>query len=255
MSMPLVPEPPPPRPTPYTLWPTMGLFVAVFVLHNIIGGLVALAMAAHAGKTTPEALSEYVKSLTSNGVFLTVSTLIATPLLIGLLVLLANTRGYAAAEYFALNRVRARTIFFWLGMVVAFALLNGLVNQLAGHAEVAPFMLDAYRTSWPPLLLFAVAFLAPVYEELFFRGLLFRGFLGTEWGQGGAGRAVLLTAFLFAILHIQYDAFDIASIFALGVLLGVARQATGSTWTTIAMHAFTNFVSTIEVALRAHGLH
>ena len=87
---------------------------------------------------------------------------------------------------------------------------------------------------------------APLFEETFFRGFLFRGFASSFLGVIGT---VLVTAGLWALLHVQYDAYGIALVFALGLLLGIARARTGSLWVPIAMHSAANLVATIETAV------
>lgn len=246
------PPPPPPRPTPYSFWQTIGLFALIFALQNIVGGLVAVAFAIFTGHADPATMADYVQSLVSNGFFVGVSTLATAPLCIGLIVLFASLRrGLSFREYLALRPVPAGIIALSLGAVVVFALLLALVNSLAHHPEVSQFGIDTYRTAGSlPLLLVAFVVLAPVFEELLFRGLLFRGLAASAMGGWGA---VVFTAMLFAALHLQYDAFEIASIFALGVVLGAVRLKTNSVYPCIAMHAFTNLVSTIEVIVKVHG--
>jgi hypothetical protein len=95
------------------------------------------------------------------------------------------------------------------------------------------------------LLWVAVALAAPLFEELFFRGFLFRGLCGSALGAAGA---IVVTAALWALIHVQYDGYEIASIFAFGLVLGIARHRSGSTWTPIGMHALLNFIAMTQVA-------
>jgi membrane protease YdiL (CAAX protease family) len=50
-------------------------------------------------------------------------------------------------------------------------------------------------------------------------------------------------------MHVQYDAFGITLVFALGLLLGVARARTGSLVVPLLMHSAANLVATIETAV------
>jgi membrane protease YdiL (CAAX protease family) len=90
---------------------------------------------------------------------------------------------------------------------------------------------------------------APLYEETFFRGFMFRGIRQSRLGATGA---LLITAAVWALMHVQYDAFTVAQIFAGGILLGAARLKTGSIYTTLAMHALWGLVATIEIAVSLH---
>ncbi len=51
------------------------------------------------------------------------------------------------------------------------------------------------------------------------------------------------------MVHLQYDLYEIATVFVLGVVLALARLRTNSLYTTIAMHAMVNFLATLEVAI------
>lgn len=87
--------------------------------------------------------------------------------------------------------------------------------------------------------------LAPIAEELLFRGFLFsklRRYLN-------AGLTILLTTILFAILHVlgitedgqvQLQWAAVADVFVLAVVLGILREKTGSVWAGILLHAIKN---------------
>ena len=66
-------------------------------------------------------------------------------------------------------------------------------------------------------------------------------------GPGGWG-AILLTSTLWSVIHVQYDLYGVANIFAAGLLLGYARLKTNSILPTILMHALMNLAATIQVA-------
>jgi membrane protease YdiL (CAAX protease family) len=63
--------------------------------------------------------------------------------------------------------------------------------------------------------------------------------------------AVAITAALWAIIHQQYDAYDIGVIFVMGLLIGAARVRTGSIYVPIAMHSVASLIATIEAAALA----
>jgi len=108
-------------------------------------------------------------------------------------------------------------------------------------------MSAAYATATPVWTIW-VAFVlaAPLFEEIFFRGFLFKGLESSFMGPIGA---VFATAGLWAVIHIQYDAYEIATILCLGLLLGAARVFTGSLLVPLGLHAFANLVATTEAAV------
>jgi membrane protease YdiL (CAAX protease family) len=88
----------------------------------------------------------------------------------------------------------------------------------------------------------AAAALAPVAEELFFRGVLqsfFRGCLGSPWV------AILLTSFFFSSLHAQ--ASSLPSLFVLSVVLGFLYERSGRLLAPMLVHALFNAVNMISV--------
>ena len=112
-------------------------------------------------------------------------------------------------------------------------------------------MESAYSTSGSPVLLFlALALGAPLGEELFFRGLLLGGLRAV-----GAPLVVSVgvTSLLWAMLHVQYDLYGIATIFVMGLLLGVARHASGSLVPPLVIHVGGNTVAFVQTLLVANG--
>ena len=78
------------------------------------------------------------------------------------------------------------------------------------------------------------------------RGFLFEGLRRSWLGDAGT---VLLTALMFASIHVQYVDFYVAQVFCLGLLLGAARVRTGSVILTVGMHALVNAVAMLQLAL------
>lgn len=157
-------------------------------------------------------------------------------------------RGITLGQYLAWRRVSFGTIAFWLGLLLLYIVAWELLAHYLGHDQTAAFMRTAYRTTHLlPLLWLAVIVVAPTFEELWFRGFLFAGIARTRLGVAGA---ILLTAGLWAALHMQYDLYDMTSVFLLGLLFGAARHRTGSLWPSLSMHMFANLVATVETAAK-----
>ncbi len=94
---------------------------------------------------------------------------------------------------------------------------------------------------------FAISVVAPLHEELLFRGYAYSGWvkkLGV-WG------AILVPAVLFTACHIQYGWVGLLYIFLMGVALGILRWKTGSIYPCIALHMINNLLHCVEVAMKA----
>jgi membrane protease YdiL (CAAX protease family) len=58
-----------------------------------------------------------------------------------------------------------------------------------------------------------------------------------------------LSALSWASIHLQYDWYGIATIFAAGLFLGCVRLKSGSILVTIWLHSLMNLIATVEIAL------
>src|SRR5207244_9911328 len=123
------------------------------------------------------------------------------------------------------------------------ALLIGidLVTHLLGRDVVPGFMVEVYKSARDSnsLVLFfiAVVIVAPISEEVAFRGFLFRGLSASWLGISGT---LIATSAAWAAMHVQYDTFTLAQIFLIGLLLGWMRWASRSTLLTIMLHMLAN---------------
>jgi hypothetical protein len=130
-----------------------------------------------------------------------------------------------------------------LGLVAASAgalfLFNGLCDWIQHHYFVAGWLRDrsvneqiAHGLGTPQVLLLGLS--AGVGEEITLRGAL----------QPKLG--VVLTAALFASLHVQYSPFGMATIFAVGLILGEMRRRFGTS-VAIGTHALYDMLAVFTV--------
>ncbi|EEQ12345.1 Predicted metal-dependent membrane protease [Yersinia mollaretii ATCC 43969] len=96
------------------------------------------------------------------------------------------------------------------------------------------------------LLVITLCVLAPVSEEIIFRGFL----LNTGMGFGLRGRqlAIVITSLLFALVHTQYlFPTTFISLFIFSAILCEVRIRTGSLLMPIVLHSANNIVSIVWV--------
>ena len=112
---------------------------------------------------------------------------------------------------------------------------------------LGPLAQTAMRGGWARVVWAAVALLvAPVTEELLFRGVLFQGF-AASWGRWAAGTIVTV---LFVLLHLGETWTywpSIVSILAVALVALAARVRTGSVWPAVAAHLAHNTVIVVVV--------
>ncbi|MDR0418108.1 MAG: CPBP family intramembrane metalloprotease [Puniceicoccales bacterium] len=92
-------------------------------------------------------------------------------------------------------------------------------------------------------IVFLIMVLAPVTEEMFFRYFLYR-----SWKSYMPSRqAMLLTAFVFALLHFNLAAF--LSLWVMGIFLTFLYERCGNLLPCIIVHGLFNYVSVLLVIL------
>jgi len=124
----------------------------------------------------------------------------------------------------------------WLGATIASAGVVWLLERIGVEAE--PQAAErAIQILDPWLVVLAVVILAPIAEEVFFRGVVFNAWLrehGRRW-------AIIGSSALFALIHASVVA--VVPIFLLGLALAWVYQRTGNLLAPIAMHATVNGIS------------
>jgi membrane protease YdiL (CAAX protease family) len=124
----------------------------------------------------------------------------------------------------------------WIGSTIVLAAVVWILEQLGQPpepetAERAIAMLD------PILVVVAIVILAPIAEEVFFRGVVFNAFLR----EGGRRWAFIGSAALFSLIHLSLV--SLVPIFLLGLALAWVYDRTGNLLAPIAMHATVNGIS------------
>ena len=239
---------------PWGLWATLGVSAIIFALFFALQIIVAAAFVSLAKAKHPELdLEVYAKSLSSNGfcvgIMTVVSGLICTPLT---LLFTKLRKNISVKNYIGFKEPLKREWVQWLLILAVFLFLSDGISLLLHQPIVPPFMVDAYKTtSSLPTLLFAIVVVAPIFEEIFFRGFLFQGIRYSRLGPIGA---IGITSLFWAVIHLQYDIYGIATIFALGLLFGIARLKTDSIHLLMVMHSFVGLVATMETALYARSI-
>ena len=235
-------------------WATAGIGLLVGLAFLISETLVGVVYVVVNMPSDPQVDGERVaEEMQTNGLMLGIATWVGAAVCTQLILTFVNLRkGAPPREYLALFPISRRTILRLLALALGFMALSDALTLLLGRPLVPQFMVDTYSScAWPPILWTAVVIPAPFFEEFFFRGFLMEGFRRSRLGNTGA---IILTALLWASVHLQYGAYEIATIFVLGVLLGFVRLKTGSLWSTVSIHSFINLVATVVTAIYVSNL-
>ena len=137
---------------------------------------------------------------------------------------------------------------FWILTGVASISLFLITNDISGYLhQVAPrpeiqkealLKIFLAKTWWEYLFrIFAACVFAGFCEEF-----AFRGFLQSIFSKRLGGiKGFVLTAFLFAVLHL--DPWNFAPAFLLGAFLGYLVYLTGNLWVAVLAHFFVNTIA------------
>lgn len=109
-------------------------------------------------------------------------------------------------------------------------------TQLQGFACVREFPLPGFLA-----VMVAAGVLAPIAEELFFRGFVFQSYLRTR----GPAVAYVLSSLLFATLHLNLPA--LLPILVLALTLSWAYHRTGSIVPSVVAHALNNSIALLAL--------
>jgi membrane protease YdiL (CAAX protease family) len=119
---------------------------------------------------------------------------------------------------------------------------NSLINPQEQHIHPYLKMLgQSQGDNERAMILFSIVAVAPISEEIFFRGCV-QTLLSALFGRGGRPAmrwaAVVVTSLIFAMAH--GDWWERPPIFVLSLCLGYAYERTGNLWTAITIHAAFN---------------
>ena len=193
-----------------------------------------------------KSFEELITALSTDATTVSVGIIFGTISALLFLVLLIRFRKVDVKEFLYLHPYKARDLFNWFLVFVAFSLLMTLIAWLISH-QTPEFMLKLWASRDNTLiLLFAIVIAAPVFEECLFRGFLLSGLQNSHLGTGAA---IVISSAFWAMIHTQYGSFELVTIFALGLILAVSRIASGSLYVPIILHASNNLFAVVEMAL------
>ena len=186
----------------------------------------------------------------SSGLTIALSVIMGLPAVLAALWLAIRVARNSFADYLALRGTS--WINFVIGAVALGVLVMGwdAISRAVGR-DVAPgFMGEVLQSAradgavW--LLVIAFCAAAPVTEEFFARGFLYRGWSESFLGPAGA---IVLSSLVWTLLHMQYDWFFLGEVFSIGLLLGYLRYRFNSTWLTIFVHGLNNLAAVVQTLL------
>jgi hypothetical protein len=163
--------------------------------------------------------------------------------------------------YLALTRPRPGAMLRAVGLgALAFVMLGAIYAALAKltatlggeSVQALPATLTGAQAEFGTVALLVSLWIgmvvaAPVAEEIFYRGLLYRGLAATRLGAAGA---IALTSVVFGLCHAPGFGWErVVGTSLIGVFLGVLRWRTDNTVVPIVAHASMNLLGATMITL------
>lgn len=252
----LTPENPPVLVTPakpprvWKFWGTLLWGLVVFAA--MFAGQIAVVLFFVLKPGGPVDLEQAAKAVASSGLAISLSVMAGLPAVAAALWLAIRFTRIGFADYLALRWTNWRNVV--IGIVGLVVLVEGwdLLSKAVGHEVTPDFMIDVLKSARNDgtvgLLAVAICVGAPVSEELFARGLLYRGWSESFLRVPGA---IALSSFFWTIVHLQYDWFFLGQVFCIGLWFGYIRYRSNSTWLTILLHGLNNLGALVQTMMLA----
>ena len=150
-------------------------------------------------------------------------------------------------EYVAIKKSSFKNLVLWVSIFIIFIITKIIIYKFLPDGLIMSIndynKLYNFDTVYVPVLFVRICFVVPIYEEIFYRGFLFKGIQNSKLGNSGA---VILTSFLFLIGHFHYNIITIIYVFFAAFLFGLCRLYTKSIIIPIIIHMSYNLYALIS---------
>ncbi len=150
-------------------------------------------------------------------------------------------------EFLGFQQVNIATLAKVLLVGVFYYIFESLASFMLS-IDTPQFMLDVksktHSTFDMLMVVFGICIVAPITEEIIFRGLAYARLVKSRVGITGA---IIITSLVFTAIHTQYDFIVLVLLSVFAFLVGYVRYKTGNLIYCIALHMQLNILSTIEL--------
>ncbi|CAK9884074.1 MAG: hypothetical protein XXXJIFNMEKO3_00455 [Candidatus Erwinia impunctatus] len=136
--------------------------------------------------------------------------------------------------------LRPSSLLIFTGLLLALMIFNGLyAKQESWMTQISLH----YRTVLP-LIFLAILFLAPIGEEIMFRGFVLQGLF--LWFPRQRFACALLTSLIFASMHVQYQHWQtVIALSLFSLLMCYARLFSGGLILPVTLHIIHNAIASL----------
>ena len=244
---PPVAVPPPLPPRPPRIWKFWGTTLwGLFIFAAMFAGQIAVILWFVLRQDGPFDIAAVIHAVGA-GLTISLSVIMGLPAVAVACWVAIRFSRTPFADYLALRWTSWKNVALGVGSLVLLVAVWDLLSRMLGREITPGFMGDVLKSAqadgalWLLVIAFCVA--APMSEEFFARGFLYRGWSESFLRPAGA---IILSSLAWTALHLQYDWFFFGEVFSIGLLFGYLRYRTGSTWLTIVLHGLNNLAATLQ---------
>ncbi len=160
-------------------------------------------------------------------------------------ILYVKIKGQGLGQVIPFKKVKISTVFLVLLLTLVVEPVSTFANLFSQLfvSNVVAGASDTMLSTGIGMVILMPVIVAPLCEELTMRGVFYNRYKDTT----PLFKAVLMSAFFFGMMHLNFNQFCYA--FALGIFFALANIASGSIWTSIIMHAAVNALGTLMLVL------
>ena len=222
---------------------TVGM-VMVFFISQLLGIYVAGKLVLPA--TQNATVGDIFLFGGNDGTVVSLSIIIGCVLITAITVSVIRLRGGSVRQYLVLKSFSPAVGLRMAGLLLIFMIASQALTYFLDETPLV-FVDPLYQSvSSVWLLVFAMVIVAPLYEELVFRGILWTAiaeqFADSSYSTKyrGAIVASTVTSLIFAVIHVQYGIYEISTIVVLALVFCYARVKSGSLLLPILLHIANN---------------
>lgn len=215
-----------PRAQRFPTWGDMLAVVGIYLLATVATSVITAIIAAVSGGT--EGLAERM----SSGPMSAISYALSMGLtIVGVLIYRTLRRGKGKLFSLSLKGFNPMLILWGFVLVLITGIVIEPVLNLFPESFLELLNQMGAKGGWSVLMLVV---LAPIMEEVLFRGIL----LESVRSKYSSGRAIVVSALMFGVIHIIPQ--QVVNAFVIGLILGYIYVRTDSLWPVIIIHALNN---------------
>ncbi len=224
-----------------------AILIAIVVFLGVLAAIFAIAaveLSMNGGDLGTMSENDMVGAFANvSSDYVGIVTVLQTVLIVAMVWILTRPKGgLSRSVMLALEPIGLKPLLKWTAIVFVSVFVLTEVPQMfvdIGQKQALEWV-KVLSPVWLAFVLLVI--LAPLSEELLFRGFIYGGLSQSAIGPIGT---ILITSVVWTLIHVQYTWLIMSQVFIYGVVFGIARWKSGSLWPPMFAHAIINLIAGI----------